>query len=187
MNEFTDLIKTRRSIREYKQIPVSFDVLKEIVDAGRFAPSPHNIQPWEFIIVQREENCDSLYLHLGWLYESDKSSRPVSYIVVITEKKNLKNLSIVASLGASIENMLLSAWSHGIGSCWIGSIKDKNGLKKFLKIPEDFTIFAVITLGYPLNIPETIDTNIVLKPFFKDGKLFVPKLKIDKVLHIEKF
>lgn len=179
-----DLIKTRRSVRSFKQEEISLDILKDIIDAARLAPSPHNLQPWEFIIVKEKENRDTVFKHISWLSEPKKELRPTAYIMVLTEVKNLKNVSITASIGASIQNILISAWYYGIGSCWIGSIKKKDELKKFFNIPESLSIFAIIALGYPADIPETIDSDSILKPFIKDGKLIVPKKKLEKILHI---
>ncbi len=184
-NDLIELIKTRRSVREYKQEEISLEVLKDVVDAGRLAPSPHNIQPWEFIVVK--ENRDTIFSHTGWLFEPDKKSRPTAYIIVLTEEKNLKSVPVIASLGACIENIILAAWSYGIGSCWIGSVKNKKELANFLGIPEYITIFGIIALGYPENIPLAVDTDSTSKPFKKDGKVFVPKKNLEKILHIEKF
>ncbi len=75
-NEFINIIKERRSCREFKKGEIKIEVLKDIVDAGRLAPSPHNIQPWEFIILHKKESCDSLFPHLGWLFEPSKDKRP---------------------------------------------------------------------------------------------------------------
>lgn len=186
-NDLIEIIKTRRSIREFKQEEISSEVLQDIVDAGRLAPSPHNIQPWEFIIIRKKENRDTIFKHLGWLFEPDIKSRPTAYIIVLTEGKNLKSVSITASLGACIENIMLAAWSYDIGSCWIGSVKNKKELEKFLGIPENIEIFAVIALGYPKSIPLAVETDSILKPLRKEGKLFVPKKKLEKILHIEKF
>lgn len=186
-NDLIDIIKTRRSIREFKQEEVSLEVLKDIVETGRLAPSPHNIQPWEFIIIKNKENRDTIFNHTGWLFEPDKKSRPTAYIIVLTEEKNLKSVSVIASLGACIENMILAAWSYGIGSCWIGSIKKKKELESFLGIPEDITIFSIIALGYPESLPIVVDIDSIIKPFKKDGKVFVPKKNLERILHLEKF
>jgi nitroreductase len=183
------LIEKRRSIREFKQKEIALIILKQICDDARFAPSPHNLQPWEFLIVRDRELKNKVFGHLEWLGGTPASDKtPVAYIVVLTPKKYSKDWSCQASLGACCQNMLLSAWSYGIGSCWIGSINDEKSLGKILKVPKRLNIFSIIALGYPAEKPvveESMDNNRPHRD--TTGKMRVPKKTLDQILHINHY
>ncbi len=183
------IIRTRRSIRRYKQTPVPFEILKQIVYDATLAPSASNKQPWEFIIVTEEKNRKVIFDNIYWLTSAGKppkENQPQAYIIVLGNPQISKEY--IYDCSAAIQNILLSAWGYGIGSCWIGSINREEIYKNFA-IPQHLKIVAIISLGYPDEQPEievSKDTKN-LTPYKKQQKLVVPKRPLAEVLHIEKY
>ena len=188
-------IISRRTIRKFKQIYIPIDILKKLANAGRLAPSAGNLQPLEYFIVTDKSMKVKIFSTLSWaIYikpegNPQKGEKPAAYIIIIVNNKIANNAYFKYDVGASVENITISALEEGIGCCWIASF-NKNKLSKILKIPENFSIDCVIALGYPLENPtfEDIekDRSII---YHKDseGRLHVPKRKLEDIIHIEKF
>jgi len=191
MNVYEAVIK-RRTIRRFKQQPVSFRILEKIVNSGRLAPSGSNLQPVEFMVVDIPELVVKVFETLMWAaYISPagnppKEQRPVAYIIVLTNKK--KNAGgCEMDVAAAIENMLLVALGEGIGSCWLGSI-DRIKLKDILKLPEHIKIDSVVALGYSDESPQVEEMKDSVE-YWKDenGVLHVPKRSLGDVLFYNEY
>jgi len=180
------VIQERRSIRRYAQDSIPLETIKKIVGDGRMAPSPVNIQAWEFVVIQNKELVKMLSDHLGWLGgEPPEGQGPTAIILILLDKDVSTKWAVIAGAGACCENMLLSAWSEGIGSCWIGSIRDKDKIKKILKIPAHLKIFSAITLGYPAEVPIIEKYKGRTRPWRDNkGVLHVPKRELKDIMHI---
>ncbi|MBL7198289.1 MAG: nitroreductase family protein [Candidatus Omnitrophica bacterium] len=189
MSAYT-IIQKRRSIRRFKQRAVSYKTLIRLVNAARLAPSAANLQPWEFIIVNKKPLVDKIFSHLKWAgYLGDKGApeegrRPSVYIVVLINKHKCKFPKYAqADLGAAIENMLLAATEIGVGSCWLGAI-DRKAIAKILSLPRNVAVEYVVALGYP-------DEKSKIEPmkknckYYKDKKniMHVPKRRFLDILH----
>lgn len=151
-----DLIKTRRSIRNFSPERISSDLIFQILDAGRYAPSAGNLQDWYFFVVQDKEKIkeiSKIAFNQNWIEKA-------SFLIIACS--NLKIISYYGERGlrlyskqdvaAAIQNMLLFAWSLGIGSCWVGAF-DEEALRKHLGIAEHFEIQAIIAFGFPQENP----------------------------------
>jgi nitroreductase len=187
-----DLIISRRSIRQFKPAPISRELLKKILNAGRLAPSAANLQPLEFIAVDDEKLRAEVFLCLKWAGyiapEGDPKpgQEPQAYIVVLVNTQ-VRKKGFEWDVGASMENMILTAWEQGIGSCWLLSV-DREKLKRLFKVPENFRIDSVLALGYPAESPAVEDmTDSVM--YWKDQKsrLHVPKRRLRDVVHYNTF
>jgi len=143
------LIKTRRSVRKFKSKDVDKGIIDEILEAGRWAPSGLNNQPWKFMVLE-EEGKNSLAEHTKY---SEIIKGANKLIVVFFDKKDSYNRDKdLMAIGACIENMLMFIHSKGIGACWLGEIlNQKNKIHKFLKISKSLELVAVLALGYPLK------------------------------------
>ncbi|MCJ2532958.1 MAG: nitroreductase family protein [Candidatus Thermoplasmatota archaeon] len=151
--EVFDAVRARKSVRGYSSTPVPKEKLDKILESGRLAPSAMNLQPWHFIVVQdagkREEMSKARYAK--FLKES-----PV-VIVGCGDRKSSPEWFVVDTTIA-LQNMVLTATSEGLGTCWIGSF-DEEMIRKLLKIPEHLAIVALLAVGYPrkkLDIAATI-------------------------------
>ena len=153
-----EAIKSRRSVRRFRQEAISRETLLGLVEAARCAPSAANRQPLEFVIVNAEEQTAQVFAQLAWAgyvrprRDPPAGRRPVAYIIVLvhTEKAMAEFGKVDAA--AAIENILLAAQGKGIGSGWLGAI-NRDELREILKIPDKYDIDSVVALGYPDEQP----------------------------------
>jgi nitroreductase len=158
-----DCIRTRRSIRKYKDKQVPWDNIVEIMQAAKFAPFAGNIMPCKLIVVKNEakkkeiaEACSQQY----WMEDA-----PI-HIVVVYEPEKIERyygtrgvrLYGIQEMGAAIENMLLTAHALGLGACWIGTF-DEDEIRRLCNLPEHVNVQAIITIGYADEHPESPPKN----------------------------
>jgi nitroreductase len=179
-------ILKRRSIRRFKQKKISLEILKEIVNAARLAPSARNLQPLEYIIINDDALLEKTFSCLKWAgYIEDgappEGQKPVAYIAVVANKKI--NERYERDVGAAVENMILYALGKGIGSCFIRAI-DFDRLSEILKIPNNLTLDCVLALGYPDEEPVIEESGEIKYYKDKNGVLHVPKRRLEDILHI---
>lgn len=174
-----DIFHTRRSIRRFKQDPVSDSILCDCVNAARLGPSGRNVQPIEYIVVTDENIRKKLFSSLHWAgylkpsWKPGKDEQPMAYIVLIVEKKISSTYAY--DVGIALGHIVLYAEYQHIGSCILQSI-DKPDVQSLLNIPKNFEIEAVVALGYKTQQP-------ILETSEKNKKYY---LDIDKVLHVPK-
>lgn len=186
MNIYKMILK-RRTIRRFQDKKVPYEVLEKCVNAARLAPSAANLQPCEYMIVDRKDLLDEVFGTLQWAgYISDgsppPSQRPTAYIIVLING-DVKRKEFEHDVGMAVENIILTALEEEVGSCCFGAV-DREELRKGLNIPQKYIIDLVIALGYPNEGP-------VLEPFRdsvkywkdKEGLLHVPKRKLKDILH----
>lgn len=189
--ETHDVILSRRSIRQFRREPVGRAILEKMVDAARLAPSAANLQPLEYIVVDDEEKCRSVFPCLRWAaYISPKGSpnpgnEPAAYIVVLVNTQ-VRSQGYEYDVGAAVENMILTAWAEGIGSCWLISI-DREKLSELLNVSEGYRVDSVLALGYPAEEPIVEEFQDSVK-YWKDdsGLLHVPKRSLKSIIHYNK-
>ncbi len=144
--EFMDVVRRRRSIRRYKADPVPDQVLEQVLEAGRLAPSAGNRQPWYFIVVKDSETRQRLGI-ASWAAEA-----PV-VIVGCTDPKVSPRWHIV-DLTIAFEHLVLAAANFGLGTCWWPPRPGfDEQIKDVLGIPEHMKVVAVTPLGYPAETP----------------------------------
>jgi nitroreductase len=185
-------ITTRRTIRQFGPDPVPRPLLEQMVNAGRLAPSAANRQPLEFVVVDRESLCGNIFPHLKWAGYIAPAGNPLpgqepkAYIVVLVNLA-IREKAYEWDSGAAIENILLTAWEAGVGSCWIISA-DKPAIGSLLGIPKSHRVDSVIALGYPAETPVVEDLKDSVE-YWKDesGRLHVPKRPLESVLHFNGF
>lgn len=145
--DILDTIKTRRSIREYLNKEIERKAIERILEAGRWAPSGLNNQPWKFLVVEDKDVLKGLskFTKYSQIIQGARLAICVflDYEFVYNRDKDL------LAIGASIENMLLEAHSLGVASCWLGEIINrKNEVQEFLNIDRDLELMAVVTFGF---------------------------------------
>lgn len=136
-----DAIRTMVAVRHYDERPVPDTIVRRILEAGRLSASASNSQPWHFIVVENRETLR----RLGSLAKTGPyiAEAPLAIVVAIPHK------AIAASdASRAIQNMLLTAWSEGVGSNWVG-FWGLDGVKDVLGIPEELDVLAILPLGYP--------------------------------------
>lgn len=182
-------IISRRSIRRFKNRPIPEYKLEKIVRSALYAPSASNLQPWEFVIVREEEAVGRISDMVSWLKgrgAPPEQFSPVCYILILGNTRINKYYH--ADCAMACQNMLVTAWAEGIGSCTIGSV-NRNRLRELIDIPGHLDIFLVVALGYPAEEPITItaEEGKISPKMAKDGKWIVPKRELGAVLHWEQY
>lgn len=187
-NGVNSAVLTRRSIRRFKKKKVPFAILKRLINAARLAPSAANLQPCEFVVVDKKETADKIFPALRWAGyiqpagNPPKGKEPASYIVILINRKK-KPLYGIEDASAAVENILLVAQDEGLGSCWLGAI-ERTKIRKILKVPRYCEIKYVLALGYPDEQPQAERLRDSVK-YWKDkeGTLHVPKRSLKEILH----
>jgi len=144
-----EVIKTRRSIRRYLDKEIPEDILMDILDCARLAPSGHNVQPWRFVVVTDREIKE----RLTQITRYGKFIKDAYAIVAVFCEKDAP--CVFEDASAATENIILAAWNYGIGSCWIGSYKGDHSkeTEKLLNCPDTHELVTMVTLGYPDEKP----------------------------------
>ncbi len=142
-----DLIKKRRSIRAYTEEPVPEADVKALLEAAMAAPSAHNAQPWEFIVVRREDLRRQLAETHQW---SDIcSDAPVVFVVCGHERRSDH---WVEDTSAATENLLLAVAGVGLGAVWVGIYprpQREAHVRKVLSIPDGMRVLCLVAVGHP--------------------------------------
>jgi len=174
-----DIIKSRRSIRNYREQQISERELEVILEAAIYSPSGHNSQPWFFTVIQNKSLIDhisdstkqimtgSTIEKVRKLGESGKYHlfHKAPTVVVVSGKISEKGVidlpgydfspyTPLAECSSAIQNMLLAAESIGVGSCWIGFVNYFFAFSEevaVLNIPKDFKPLFAVCLGYKNN------------------------------------
>lgn len=152
-------IHSRRSVRKFLDIPVEWEKVGVILDAGTAAPSSGNLQNWKFIVVQNEKKRQEIAeaaLQQYWI-----ASAP-AIIVICAELRRARQfygvrgerLYSIQNCAAVAENMLLAAHALGLSSCWVGAF-DEGMVSRALSIPDDVDIRPqiILPIGYPDESP----------------------------------
>jgi len=148
--DFTTVMTTRRSVREYADQTVGDDLLDKVCEAARLAPSACNFQPWRFVVVKDAPRRAQLVKLIPG--QPFVATAPV--LIVCCGKRYPQNYNwmgdhlFLIDVGIAIEHLVLAARNEGLGTCWIGGFEDK-AIKTLLEIPADHDVIMVLTLGYP--------------------------------------
>lgn len=144
-----DALLNRRSIRKYKDIEISDEIVEILLRAGMAAPSAGNEQPWEFIVLRDKEIMKKITkVHP---YSQMLLSADVAIVVCGDESKELFKGFWVQDCSAATENILIAAEDKGLGAVWLGvyPIEDRvNALKNILDLPDSVMPLSIIPIGY---------------------------------------
>jgi nitroreductase len=152
--DILEIIKSRRSIRKFDDSAVSEGLLEKILDAGRWAPSGLNNQPWRFAVI-RDAALKDMLSQLTHYSRIIKGSQ-VLIAVFLDNSVSYDRTKDVQAIGACLQNMLLEAHSLGLGGVWLGEIlKNKEQIREILGLTKDLELMAVIALGQPAESPRT--------------------------------
>lgn len=183
--ELFEVIKKRRSIRSFSDLPVEWSKIVQILEAGSLSPSSGNVQNWRFIIItdkKLKNEITEACLEQEWM-----NTAPIFIVVVsddvMIEKlygKRGKNFYAIQNCAAAIENMLLATTNLGLGTCWVGAFEEE-AVKRTLEIPKYANVEAILPIGYPNEKPpEPMHYSLETTTFFEK---FGNKIKdIDAVL-----
>ena len=142
-----DLIKKRRSIREYTNQMVTDSDVKTMLEAAMAAPSANNSQPWDFIVVRSEELRQQLANMITWSYMCAGAS--VVFAVCGDEKRSRH---WVEDTSAATENLLLAAAGLDLGAVWIAVYPQpeyEEHVRNLLGIPDTLHVLCLVAVGHP--------------------------------------
>jgi 5,6-dimethylbenzimidazole synthase len=173
--EFSQLLTARRSCRSFDSTPVTEEQIEAILQAGCWAPSPLNLQPWQFIVVtdpgikkQVKEAAERAKEEVmaadgpGWVkkYSPDfVQDAPLLLVVLFNPGKGGlgayfgQQHGALQAASACIQNMMLKASELGLESLWFTFFRP-DVLRPVFNLPEKFEIAGVITLGKPAEEPK---------------------------------
>ncbi|HOO33126.1 MAG TPA: nitroreductase family protein [Thermotogota bacterium] len=189
--KITEAITMRRTIRKYKQHEIPEEILKNLVNAARLAPSAMNKQPLEYAIITDPVLRERIFENVGWAGyiaprgNPQKGERPVAYILILI-RKELKSAYTSHDIGAAAQNLMLQAMEYDIGSCWLGSL-NRQKVAEILNVPEVYEVDTLIALGYKDEAAEYFDTDETVKYDKVDEKYRVPKRRLESIIHMNKF
>ncbi len=152
--EWNEVIRKRRSIRQYTDEPVSEEQLRNILRAGLYAPTSMNRQPCSFYVIRDKETLEKLSKvkpGAGTLAKADKA------IVVAADSR--KADTWIEDSSIALSTMHLATVNEGLGSCWIQIHLRKNlvgksaedSVRKILDLKEKYRIVGILALGHPVQ------------------------------------
>ncbi|MCD8036324.1 MAG: nitroreductase family protein [Clostridiales bacterium] len=149
-----EAIKTRRSVRKFEDKPVEKEKIDLLLRAAMQAPSAHNEQPWEFIVVENKETLEKL--SEADKYTTAMKNGTLAIVCVTDEKYFFSNTNIwMQDLSAASENILLEAVELGLGATWIAitPLEDRMAyIKDLFQLPDGVIAFNMIIIGYPAKV-----------------------------------
>jgi nitroreductase len=155
--ELLEAIKGRRSIRKFKNQPIPDETVTQLLEAATYAPSAGNIQPWQFIIAKNPEIKKKL--SKAAYKQSQVEHAPVVIVVCVDEQQASSygtrgtTLYCLQDTAAATQNFMLTAYSLGLGTCWIGAFKEDK-VKEAVNAPEHMRPVAMIPIGFPDTTPK---------------------------------
>ena len=177
--ELTEAIRKRRSVRKYRDEAVPAEVLEELLNLACWAPSAENEQPWYYVALTSAETlqelqetmqfvADDMKVHLEELLPRHPrivgqttdflrrlGGAPVCILVFLQKDYGPLRKTMLESVAASIQTMLLAAYERGLGTCWINAATNL-GYGSALRdryAPDKGELVSLVTLGYPERTP----------------------------------
>ncbi len=147
--EFLKFLKERRSIRAYLDKMISDDEIEMILEAGRWSPSASNKQPWEFIVIKDRE----FIIKVAKAASYGRFIKEAPVLIAIIGKTRISPKWYIIDTSLVTMNMMLMAWSLGIGTCWIGAM-NREKARQILELKDSDYVATILPFGYIKgNIP----------------------------------
>lgn len=154
--EILEIIKNRRSIREFKKKEIPEKIINRFIEALIWAPSAGNLQSRKFYFVLNQKIKNKLVE--AALGQSFITEAPL-VIIGCADKKIIRhygergeNLYSICDVATSIQNLMLLAHEEGLGTVWVGKFDEKE-VSKILKLPKNLRPIVICPVGYPAEEP----------------------------------
>ena len=177
--ELTEAIRKRRSVRRYREEPVSEELLRELLELACWAPSAENEQPWYFVALTSEDELRNLQTTMEQVAEETKThleellpkhprivgqtteflrrlgGAPVCILAFLQKDYGELRDSMLESTAAAIQTVLLAAKERDLGTCWINAATHLGygPVLRDLYAPDKGELVSIVTLGYPERTP----------------------------------
>lgn len=148
------LLKGRRSIRLYRPDPVPQDLVEQLLEAGRWAPSASNRQPWAFIVVRDQTLIEQAAQHAVYFFNrwAHVAEAPLLLVLCGHRANRLYRRFLHEDVGLAGGQIMLQAAALGLGTCWIGGLNPE-ALARLLDVPPEWEIVGLLTVGFPAEDP----------------------------------
>lgn len=159
-----EALKTRRSVRVYQQRDVPKELLEQIVDCARLAPTALNLQPWEFVVVTDK----AMLRDIARATDHGRFIEDAAACIIVL----CRNTKYYLEDGsAATQNILLAAHALGLGACWVAGDKKPYAetIRRMVGAPDGYRLVSLVPVGYPAERPTK------------------PKRPLAEVLHWERF
>jgi len=152
--QFSELIRQRYSVRAYKPEPVPGDVLQQVLDAARLAPTASNRQPFQLIVVHTEGRQAELrrIYRRQWFVQAPIvicACGVPAQAWIGQKRRSYMDVDVAIAM----DHLILAATDAGLGTCWIGAFNPQ-AAREILGIPDDVEPIVFTPLGYPADQPE---------------------------------
>lgn len=161
--ELLEFIKHRRSIRSFQDKQIQDNEIEKILEAGRWAPSASNKQPWQFIVIKDRD----FIIKVAKIASYGKFIKEAPVLIAIIGKTQISPKWYIIDTSLVTMNMMLMAWSMGIGTCWIGAM-NRDKARQILELKDSDYVATILPFGYikgniPLPTPRKSKEEIVKK------------------------
>ena len=147
--EAIEAIMGRRSIRKYTDKKIPDETITNLLKAAMNAPSAHNKQPWQFIVVDDKAAMKQITEY----HQYSKMLEEASHAIIVLADNSIQASDFwIHDCSAATENLLIAAHALGLGGVWLGVHPDPElieNTKKLFKVPDNVTPLGIISLGYP--------------------------------------
>ncbi|MBI2143650.1 nitroreductase family protein [Candidatus Woesearchaeota archaeon] len=152
-----EAMRDRRSIRKYLDLPVEWDKVGSVVDAGRIAPSSGNLQTWKFIVVRSAEKRKALAEASAQQYWMEQAPVHIVILGVLNKHERFfgqrgKDLYAVQDCAMAAMQMMLAAHALGLGSCFVSAINEER-VGQIVLMRGGERPMGILTLGYAAEHP----------------------------------
>jgi nitroreductase len=149
------LLKARRSIRRYKPDPVPEELVTQLLEAGRWAPSASNRQPWRFVVVRDQAVRKAVAQHAAYYFVRWVHVEEAPLLIALCGDAGnpVYRTFLHEDVGLAGAQIMLQAHALGLGTCWIGGL-DRPAIAGILRVPADVEVVGLLTVGFPAEDPE---------------------------------
>ncbi|MGD2205356.1 MAG: nitroreductase family protein [Anaerolineae bacterium] len=145
------LMQSRRSIRRYQDRPVPDELIEQMLEAARLAPSAANSQPWRFVVVRDPELRRRVAQHAASYFIRWAHVDEAPLLIVLCGQAGRTYLHTDVALAGM--QLMLQAHVLGLGTCWVGALQRKP-LTQLLRVPKEIEIVGLLTVGFPAEQPK---------------------------------
>lgn len=167
----SDAIRLKRAVRKFQDKPLSDDVVKSILNAGRRSQSSKNTQAWQFVAIRDKTILKALSQCGEW---AGHIAGAALCVAILTPDPSQK-FQILFDAGQSAAFMQLAAWELGVGSC-LASLYEFDKTREILKFPAEWHLRVALSFGY------AVETEILSAPPVKGGRM-----SLAEIVHFDKW
>jgi nitroreductase len=158
-----DVIRSRRSVRKWKDKPLEKKQIETLMEAAQQAPSAVNWQPYRFVLIDDAGKRKEVANAIGQRY----LSKAPLLVVGVADPNTSPQWHLVDTVIA-LTQMMLAAYELGLAGVWIGAF-DETDVKKVLDVPEDLVVAGILALGVPNQKPHPTTRKSIEELFARNN------------------